>query len=313
MKLFIKKILFFFLLLLLTTALLQLFVTLRINGISGQKKGILELSANVNADLVLLGSSRSWTQLNADFFDTAFHTRCINMGVNGHSEITMATVRLKQYLLTNRVPKFAMLAFDPMSVGGNETNNENFFNKNEFAEYAFWPKKEHLLVVDYLKFNAFEKYLPLYAAFKYRLFNKCFSLAPNIKSHMATGPEMYKEKWDSIASPPDWTIAAGKGPDAKQTDSIIQSLKALKSVCTNNNIRLICIQTPVFKSSYNPVTFANTSRICSQLQIPLIDVNNQQIRNDLDNFHNALHLNTKGMGAMNWLLKNDSTLHSLLK
>ena len=69
-----------------------------------------------------------------------------------------------------------------------------------------------------------------------------------------------------------------------------------------------------FSTKFRPgLKFLTTKLICENNQIPFIDVNNEEIRNNIDFYYNSNHLNTKGIAEMNRLLRNDPQLNALLK
>ena len=297
------------LLLLALVLLLQMILALRIGGIPGRRKGILDQSAHADADLVLLGSSRCWMQLDPHFFDSAFDHTTVNLGVNGHLEISMAIIRLKHYLQSNRRPRFAILTFDPFSTPGSDTGNHYLFLKNDFARYSFLPARKDLLFLDYFQFNSFEKWVPLYSVFKYRLADSFFSSA-GIRDHMDYGYENFKEKWDTALIP---VLHQKAVLDEPVREALSHSLSELNQLCTQNKIRLLCLQTPVYKSLYDSLTFSATKKICHSLQIPFTDVDVASIRDQRDNFYNSNHLNKLGVSKMNAFLAKDSVLLSFLR
>src|SRR4051812_7370810 len=167
MSVFIKRMLLFLLSVILLITILQAIISIRISGKTVNGHDNLETTSNINADLVFLGSSRCWDHFDPKFFDTTYHLKSLNIGVDGHSEISMAIVRLKDYLSRNKPPQKAVLSFDPFMSGGSNYNT-NFVHKDNFARYAFLPSKKDLLIIDYFHFNFYERYIPLYAMFKYK-------------------------------------------------------------------------------------------------------------------------------------------------
>ncbi|ULQ52385.1 hypothetical protein [Flavihumibacter fluvii] len=311
MRLFIKRMVVFALVTIGLVFFFQILISARIKGKTVRGHDNLEQTSNVHADLVLMGSSRCWSHLDPVFFDSTFKLRSINIGVDGHSEISMAIIRLKDYLSRNVPPKFAICTFDPFVSSGKQKNNTNYVHKNDFARYAFFPKEKDLLIVDYFGFNFFEKYVPLYAIFKYKLLANCIFLN-NRSNYVDFGYERHDLNWDTIATPVSDKM---KGFYFKESDipAIQKSADSLVQLCKSNNIKLMFIQTPVYKVCYDDSAFSMTSKICSGMNIPFIDVNDEYIRNNIKFFYNSNHLNTTGVNAMNSLLSKDSLLRSFLQ
>ncbi len=309
MKKFISQLFFFACLLFCGALALQLLISNRIKGKIISENNNLEQTTNANAELVFLGSSRCAMHFDPNYFSTTFKLKSVNLGVNGHSEITMAITRLKYYLATNKPPRFAILNFDPMMLANNEA--DNFSLKDEFAKEAFFPKNKDTLFVNYFKFNFAEKYVPLYSLFKYRQIRTCVFFR-NTNDFKKFGYRKNDVSWDGIINQKALAIRA-KYFKKDQIQPITNSLLALKKLCVENNIKLMCIQTPVYKPIYEPVRFAWTQKICQNAKIPFVDTNSSSIINNCAYFLNINHLNKNGVSQMNQFLKNNTVLTSFLK
>ena len=311
MKKFIKNIIIYSCFLFFIMLALQILIVLRAKGNITSDNNNLEQTSHINADLVLLGSSRCTMHFDPHFFNEAFNLKSVNIGIAGHSDINMAIVRLKCYLLKNKSPKFAILNFDPFSYAGDVNYHNNIAHKDEFARYAFFPSNDDILIVDYFKFNLLEKYFPLYSVFKYRQFRDCVILKKT-NDFKKYGYQMNDKSWDTIANPITTTRKADYFRKY-QIASITNSLKELKKLCAENNIKLLCIQTPVYKAIYDKDAFSLTKKMCENAKISFIDVNTLSIINNIDNFFNVFHLNKNGISKMNQFLEKDKTLVSFLK
>lgn len=310
MKKFIKNTTLFAMLLLGILFLIQIAISLRIKGKTVTGYDTLELTTNCKADLVFTGSSRSWAHFDPNFFEKNYHLKSVNIGMNGHSDLMASNLRLKNYLAKNKAPKFVLLNIDPFISAGSFEQNTKMVNKNDYARFAFFPKKEDQLFIDYFQFDAAEQYIPLYALFKYQLFIDCLTLSKS--DSFPEGFEANDEKWDTIKYPIS-DINKKYFFKPKDLPSITQSLKELKELCTKNNILLICIQTPVYKSAYDSIAFERPKMLCEKLNIPFVDTNIEFIRNKTDYFYNAIHLNKKGVHQMNKLLKNEKKIDTIFK
>jgi hypothetical protein len=290
--------------------IIQIGISIFIKGKTINGHDNLDMTANVNRDLIFLGSSRCRAHFDPSFFDSAFNLKSVNIGVDGHSEITMAIIRLKTYLSVNNPPKFAVLTIDPFVGPGNENNNTNFVHKNDFARYAFFPSKNEQLIVNYFQFNIYEQKIPLYAIFKYKILSNCFWHTGNI--YLKYGYDLHEESWDTLTNPV--TDKAQKlFFKSDETDSITQALKNLDELCRKNKIKLLCIQTPVYKTCYNDTIFKKIRYICNQANVPFIDVNKESISNDITCFYNSNHLNKTGVEKMNAEILKDSVFQKNLK
>ena len=311
MRKFLKNIACFGMLLLFAVTTVQLGISFKIKYKNLRANDNLEQTSNVNADLVLIGSSRAWAHFDPAFFDSIFQVKAVNIGVSGHSEIPLAVIRLKNYLESNKPPKFAIFNFDPFASADFGNTKDNFVLKNDYARYAFLPEAKDVPLLDYFKFTTAEKYVPLYAIFKYKLLEDC--IFPKKENYYTRyGYEKNDENWDTIAKP---VTAVMKKHFFKETEvpEITKALSELKTLCDEKNIHLLCIQTPVYKVVYNKEVFSGTKNIAAKLQIPFVDANVAYIRNDIRFFYNSNHLNTKGVNALNGLLEKDSLVRKFFK
>lgn len=303
MKRFIKNILFFTIIFFAFISIIQLAISLHISDKTITGHDNLVQTEHINADLVFLGSSRAAAHFDPAFFDTTYKLKSLNLGVDGHSELPMAILRLEAYLAKNRAPKFAILNFDPLVNAGDEKGNTNFINKNSYARYAFFANKTEQPIVDYFGFNFPEKYIPLYAIAKYQLIVDCLASkeAPYSTTWYARHDDLsnYSPVMDDLLT---------KYPLPKNPGAVSKSLSTLQALCIKNNIKLICIQTPVYKIAYDEKVFALPQQICSALGIPFIDVSATSIKDLKSNFYNADHLNTAGVLKMNAFLQSGLVL-----
>lgn len=311
MKKFIKNITSFSILAITFIFIIQIIISLKIKGKIIMGHDNLEQTSNINADLVFIGSSRCWAHFDPFFFDTTFNLKSVNIGVDGHSEISMAIVRLSDYLSRNKNPKFVIFSFDPLINAGSFENNTNYVHKNAFAKYAFFPTKKNLPIVDFFQFNLYEKYIPLYSVLKYK--NLSFILSSNYTNDWTEfGYEVHQERWDTTKLP--ITDLIKKAYFKKSEVGLIsKALDSLKKLCQVNNAQLLCIQTPVYKVAQDDWSFSETKNICLNLNIPFIDANKEYIRNNISYFYNSDHLNKLGVDKLNNLLKNDTLLSIFLQ
>ena len=308
MKAFIKNTVRFSLFVIFIAFLLQAIISLKIRNESLNEIDNLEQTANVNADLVFLGSSRCWVQFDPSFFDKHFKIKSVNIGINGHSELAITILRLKNYLSKNKPPKFAIFSFDPLMSAESEADNSNFCDKDIYARYSFFPNKENLDFVNYFKFDPSEKYIPLYALFKYKMLDDCLS---ETQEYNRDCNHIVDRKWDTIYNPITDRVKEYYFPKT-QMENVTNSLGELNRLCQKNNIKLLCIQTPVYKAIYDESAFKNTAVICKRLNIPFIDINTEFFRNNITYFYSPTHLNKDGVEQMNQLFKKEATLLSFL-
>ncbi|MBN2164902.1 MAG: hypothetical protein JW717_01360 [Marinilabiliaceae bacterium] len=307
MNLFIKKLILYSILSFGVLFLINYLLLLRVNNNITADHDNLEQTINVNADVVFIGSSRCWVHFNPSFFNEKFNLKTINIGVDGHTELSMAYSRLVDYLKGNDNPKYAVLSFDPfIRAGSFEGTSENIVHKNSFSRYAFRPINKDWQTIKQFNFNTLEKYFPLYAIFKYDQLANC--LFPNNNSSFTKyGYDRHDESWNTNIFQLVSNLKS-KFFDTSEISAIKEALTKIDKLCCNNRIKLICIQTPVFENIYDKEAFRITKNICDTLNISFIDANIRSIRTDTSSFYNANHMNTSGVNKMNDYLSQISNL-----
>jgi hypothetical protein len=304
---FIANVLVMILLLLGISLVLQLGITYKIRNktINGQDN--FHVIKGQNNDLVFLGSSRCSEHFDPKFFKDSLGLKSVNLGVNGHGDLTMQTIRLKYYLRNNVPPRVAVLNFDPISTYGpyNIEDNNNFIEKNYYARYAFYPVNEDTMLVKYFHFTWPEKYIPMYALLRYRAILDCITMRGG-KDWLNNGFQKHTTTWDTVRYPViTKEFFKNYLPFVKDKDSIKSHLAVFNNYCKANNIKLVCVQSPVYKAIYDSVSFSVLKPICNSLGILFIDTNEPYINRDINNFADADHLNTTGIPKMlNIIAKN---------
>lgn len=310
MKQFFKNIGYFSLITIIVVFVIQIIISIRISGKPVKGYDNWDSLSDKNAELVLLGSSRCWVHFDPSFFEKKYHLKTINLGMNGHSELTAIQLRLENYLSKNSKPKYAILSFDPFVHPGDLNNNTNFTDKDKYAQFAFFPSKENTPLVNYFQYSKTEKYVPLYAIFKYQLLKDCLLL--NKTNIFPKGYGENTDNWDTIKHPLSDEVKKFFIKD-NEYPKLKKQLFIFKKFCQQHNIKLICIQTPICKTLSNHKKFKESVAFCKNLDIPIIDANYTEISSNTSNFYNSNHLNLNGVTQMNKLLYEEEELKHFLK
>ncbi len=314
MKKFIKNIFIFIFILLLCCAAIQLLVSWHIKGKSIYGQDNFHIIKNQDNRLIFLGSSRCIRHFDPKFFQESLGISSVNLGVNGHSNLTMPMLRLKYYLHYNKTPQFAILNFDPISTYGsyNIDDNENLIEKNYYSRYAFLPADDDTMIFNYFHFNLAEKYIPLYALLRYRTIFDAINLKGG-NDLLVYGYKKNTRHWNPARNPADTAhFFSTYTTFIRDKDSIINHLTYFNDYCKSNKIKLIIVQSPVFRSIYDKRSFNLMKTICHDLGILFIDTNEDSIINDASNFSDANHLNATGVPKMLNIVVKDTAFLNLI-
>jgi hypothetical protein len=290
--------------------MIQLLIVLMLKGKTDIGIDIVHNKSSDKRHLVLLGSSRCRVHLDPAFFDSLFNLETSNLGVNGHTEISMTTIQLRRYVEKNRPPEYVVVSIDPLMSAGSVSDNTNYIDKDKFARLAFFACRDPL-ITGYFKFNPAEKYIPLYALFKYGTFWDCIKSCC-FKESESSRYENHREHWDTMVRPFSDTIRKYFFRP-KDIPAIRSALSQLKELCAEYNSKLLCVQTPIYRISKEDSLFLSPAIICRSLNIPFEDADQKFLSSDIDNFFNIDHLNSDGVKKMNGYLRNDTNFTSFFK
>jgi len=315
MSLFIKKLCVLLLLLLVVSTVIQIAVSWRIRDKSIYAQDNFHVYKNQDNDLVFLGSSRCTKHFDPHYFKDSFGITSANLGVNGHGEITMAILRLQCYLKHNRPPKVALLNYDPLcGFESRDPNaNTNLKDKHYYSGYAFLPNSDTKGIVDYFHFNLAERYLPLYALLRYGSLPDVVQMKGG-KQWAREGYAPNTERLDTLKSlrKTAWMVPVYKY-FADRRDSVASQLAWINDYCKTRHIRLICVQSPVFRSVFDPRVYSIAGEVCAELNIPYIEGNVDYIINDVRNFSDPDHINTTGIPKFMRLIASDPRFAGFFK
>ena len=298
MKRFLKKLALFVTIILSLATAGQILIGIRIKGKSVRGHDNLHIVKNQQNDIVFLGSSRCLTHFDPHLFEQKSGLKAVNIGVEGHSELPVHILRLEDYLLKNKAPKFAILNFDPLMYAGSFRENTNFVHKDDFARYAFLCPAEDTLFINYFRFSFADRYIPLYALLKYKLFFDCLTLR-NVSAWPKYGYARNDTHWDTLSNPVNMAFVENYFDTTSASLARMKvQLDSLNTLCRQNGIKLICIQTPMYKAVHIKPYYDLTGQLCHEMNIPFFDLNSDSLDNNVGYFYNIDHLNTEGVEVM---------------
>jgi hypothetical protein len=120
------------------------------------------------------------------------------------------------------------------------------------------------------------------------------------------------DRWDTIKYPVSDEVKKFFIND-NEYNALKKQLKKFNQFCQQNNIKMLCIQTPIYKILSNHKKFRQTITLCKSLNIPIIDANYTNVSMEINHFFNSNHLNKNGVVQMNKLLKEEKELNQFFK
>lgn len=250
------------------------------------------LNSNVDADLLILGSSETWCGYDPHVFDSELNCNSYNFGVIGHL-FKYVFLRYETYQKYCPKPKAILLNLAYVDAfGGEETQyeREQFFPF--FYDRAF--VKELMPIVH---FSLMERCLPFYRYFGFRkeiesgvgsFFGKKFFVDVVYKGYMG-----YEETWSPGSLYMDTIFEAPVDPE------IVDKLNAFIRDRKEEGIKIAIVDFPDYYALMDK--FSNSREINSMFldfanknDVPFIDFTKSELTYDSMCYYNPSHLNRKG-------------------
>lgn len=261
---------------------------------------------SINADLLVLGSSRAWVQYNTYIMDSILNINSYNLGIDG-SALNRQMLRYKIYEhYQKQHPKAVIINVDYMSTLGNTIGyeREQFFPyllNNRFTREEMWKTEP---------FSFGELYLPMFRYYKRSVYSTF--LESDKDTTLYKGFEGKDRDWDGSKFLEVETIHFGKNQTTERMfDAFLGQLK-------KQNIKVVFVGAPIYIGLTNKVDnlpeFYETFQYYSDKhQIPMLDYTYYYLSYDTAYFYNATHLNKTGAELFTTKLCHDVDSLGLLK
>lgn len=250
-------------------------------------------SKPINADVLVVGSSRAWCAYNTYIIDSLLGCNSYNLGIDGHT-LEYQILRYNTYRRFNKKPKTVILNVDFYSTLG-ETSDAQY-EREQFFPYilddsliSVVSERKHLTVLD--------RYVPLYRYIGYR---DEFELG--VKSFMGGGANlpdggMYKgyrgNNWE-------WE-EPNEINTSKHLLKYIEPTLLNDFVCNlvNDGINVILCKSPFYDWMYQHYSGIEISDnqfadIAQKYNCLLLDYYHCNLSHDKNYFYNPSHLNAHG-------------------
>lgn len=252
------------------------------------------INGNIDADIVIMGSSRAWVQINPMIIDSVLSTNTYNLGTDGSN----FNRQMKKYIIYrkyNKKPKLVIQNIDFCSTLGYNVGYE----KIQFCPF-FWNKSIRDEFWSSEPFSFFEKYAPMY---RFRNLFPSFLLSLGERS-LNKGYRSVDESWN--------------GEEFEKIDSIRFNVNSttLNMFCEylkknkEDSIKVVLVYAPIYIGATEKVTNLNDmytlyQNIANKYGATILDYNYMDMCKDTAYFYNAMHLNKRGSEIFTDSLAND--------
>lgn len=265
------------------------------------------LNKNVDDDLIIYGSSRSFVHINPEILDEELNVNSYNLGLNGH-KIKFQKYRHDLALSNNLKPKNVIINLDINALIDVEP-----YSARQFLPMLFFNKYLYDLLDDSLDISKWDLFIPL---IRYREFDMKPSefFMEMYKVYMYSNYDQYKRKKGFIGNESDWEPGVSKCENIKLSVNRIQDLIDIIEDLKKINANIILINSPEYitqiESEINRQEIIDLyTKISDKYNIPFIDYSNDSINYQKDLFYNTDHLNAKGANIFTKKLVEDIKPH----
>lgn len=292
MKQFLKTILLLTCILLVLNVVLDILFTKALN----RSQGIVYREWNniihntVDADLLVVGSSRAWVQYDPYIMDSVLSVNSYNLGLDA-SHIQRQIVKYEVYRhYQKKKPSILIINFDYW--GDWEIN---YWQREQFFPYLVYPYIRKA-ITRREPFSKAELYLPMYRYYKQGIasLTKCTATEnKKVKGSWYKGYLANELMWDGSRLAEIDTIRFSSLPDV--VDEFDEFLAGLQK----DGIKVIFVSSPIYIGAterlVNPDDFyAFRDSLSTKYNIPVLDYIYDDICYDTTYFYNATHLNKTG-------------------
>lgn len=240
-------------------------------------------SANINADLIIMGNSRAEDSYNDSILSAQIGLRCLNLGWTGYPFNYQYNVMYQNYIKQNTKPRFILLEIGPWAFF-DYVNPKYiiellpFINRPEFEFY-----KKLCPEISYLDKFVFVRYAG-------KLYKVCDEVTLFKSSKQIVTQNNIGAKWRS-----DYFTHMHK---VEENVTILNLFERFVDECMNQNIKLVLICSPMHHDDgamyFDMDAFWKViSKAIKDKEVPILNYYDLY-GNDTTYFQNPMHLNDYG-------------------
>ena len=249
----------------------------------------------INADLVVIGSSRVWCGYNTYLLDSLLCCNSYNLGIDGHP-LDFQLIRYNTYRRFNRAPEVLLINVDFLSTLHNTADPQ--YEREQFFPYVC-DKTLMSLVSETKHISVLDRFVPLYRYYGYR---------EEIENGIASffGKKSFKDGGLHKGFRGEESVWEGSRVSTKDTimyatinTDVIDLLDSFVSSACDEGISVFFVKSPVYIplfSRFGNVTETDSifNGIAGKYNVPVLDYYYSDVSADSTNFTNSSHLNGRG-------------------
>ena len=244
----------------------------------------------IDADVLVMGSSRAFVQFNPAIIDTVLHTNSYNLGMDGRA----ADSQILKYKVFrhkgNSKPKLIIY-----EVSHGTMQKSNGYEREQFVPYLHDPYLWRLCH-EQESFNMADCVLPSWRYLGQRTFIRNI-LFPTEGSEYDTplykGFRSYDRKWSGRGLRQQASVSYTKDT------AVIRQFRDFLAECRRDSIPVVLVTSPFYiggtrKMADSTGMHAMFAQIANDFNIPYLDYTYDDLSYDTTYFYNTMHLNKVG-------------------
>jgi len=271
------------------------------------------MNDSINADVIMLGSSRVEYGYNPHIVDTVLDCNSRNLGVSGQP-FGVSCLRWQLYNRHNNPPKLIIVNCDYLELRGMVDNG---YEREQYYPYMSDPLVKQFL--DDYGFNYADKYIPIYRYHgDYKLMGiglaELFHIRHDRKGNPYKGYFPSYEAWNGEALN---DMIKNNGLECKLSYHVVSLLDSLLRNAIDEGSKIVFVQAPYYYRLRDNLDDHTTRSVYDSLanayDIPSLDYQDMIICNDSTYFKDGCHLNFRGSQIFTLKLAKDLDSLNILK
>ena len=243
----------------------------------------------IDADVVVMGSSRAWEHVNPLILDSVLEVNSYNLGIDGRS-FDSQILKYHLYRERNTKPQLIIQNVDIFSL-----IHRVGIKKIQFFPY-FWDKSIRDTFFPVEPFTVWEKYLPMYRFLHVNARSDMPGLSVFLPDGTKTLTKGYKGEelsWNGRA------LSAVDSIPFLVNDTTARMFKDYLAEVKADGIKMVFVFSPLYIEATKKISgmkdvYAYFQKIASEYDIPILDYTYMGLCNDTTYFYNGMHLNKRG-------------------
>ena len=251
------------------------------------------VEGNVHADVIALGSSRGWVQIDPRIIDSVLCVNSYNLGIDG-SEINRQVQKYEIFRKRNPKPRLIIQNIDVWSLGYTIG-----YEKEQFFPFL-WDRDIRKTFYRTEPFTWGEKYIPF---FRYHGMNPMLFFHRSPRT-LYKGYQGQVGVWNGEAFEQQETIIF------HVNDTTLRMFDSFLDQAEEDSVKVVFVYAPLFsgateKISNRDLMYETYRKLADKHSIPVLDYTDMWICRDTAYFYNAMHLNKTGAEIYTDSLAND--------